>query len=468
MTCLRDILIFALCILLALAPVVSANSGPMTWEGSVGTGSLVVKENSPIVAEKEVLTFDIRQFPAEYYSTESALQEYYGATVTAEYTFRNPTDADVTATLLFPYGLMPDYVNVYAEEHAGAMEFVESLCGVWADGEPLEVLRRASLHGPGEDFDISEAERLHGSFMDHEFYRPDMTVTKYLYEVSGVDHETYGAADWGAELRSDPALRKILIRDADGWGTMEDHVLVHGGVDRRTETDKFAVHVIGEPFEAQPEWVVYENGACEKVIDGTVELIHTETMTLLELSTELWQDRYGISVTDWYNAFIQDLSRREFSQGCIEPDVISRVDLASMYWYQYELTIPAGETVVNTVTAPLYPDIHKGWDPAIYTYQYLLSPAKGWADFGSLDIVVKTPYYMTQCNLDGFEKTAEGYTLHLEGLPDKELEFVLCYEQDPARPGSRGDRMLLFAGAAAAVLIGGLLVRMGKRGKQNR
>ena len=119
MTCLRDILIFALCILLALAPAVSANSGPMTWEGSVGTGSLVVEEDSPIVAEKEVLTFDIRQFPAEYYSTESALEEYYGATVTAEYTFRNPTDADVTATLLFPYGLMPDYVNVYAEEHAG-------------------------------------------------------------------------------------------------------------------------------------------------------------------------------------------------------------------------------------------------------------------------------------------------------------------------------------------------------------
>lgn len=123
--------------------------------------------------------------------------------------------------------------------------------------------------------------------------------------------------------------------------------------------------------------------------------------------------------------------------------------------------------MVNTVTAPLYPDIHKGWDPAIYTYQYLLSPAKGWADFGSLDIVVKTPYYMTQCNLDGFEKTAEGYTLHLEGLPDKELEFVLCYEQDPARPGSRGDRILLFAGAAAAVLIGGLVVRMGKRRKHN-
>ena len=75
MTGFRDILIFALCILLALAPAVSANSGPMTWEGSVGTGSLAVEENSPIVAEKEVLTFEIQQFPAEYYTTESAVED---------------------------------------------------------------------------------------------------------------------------------------------------------------------------------------------------------------------------------------------------------------------------------------------------------------------------------------------------------------------------------------------------------
>lgn len=433
---IRELLIFALCILLALAPAVSANSGPMSWEGAVGVGSLVVDESSPIVVEKEVLSFDIQQFPVEYYGTASALEGYYGATVTAEYTFRNPTAADVTATLLFPYGRMPDYVNVYAEEHPRAMEFMESLCGVWAGDQALEVTRRASLHDPGEKFNITDAEQLHGTYMDHEFYNPDQIVTKYLYEVSGVDYETYYAADWGAELRSDPARRKILIRDADGWGTKVDYVLIHGGLDHRNQTDKFAVYVIGEPFEQQPDWVVYENGACETIIDGTVELIHTETMTLLELATEARQERFGISVTDWYNAFVQDLIRREFSQGCIEPGVITRVDLGSMYWYQYELTVPAGETVVNTVTAPLYPDIHKGWDPAIYTYQYLLSPARGWADFGPLDIEIKTPYYMTQCNLEGFEKTGEGYFLHLDGLPEKELEFVLSEKANPRKPGT--------------------------------
>jgi len=124
-----------------------------------------------------------------------------------------------------------------------------------------------------------------------------------------------------------------------------------------------------------------------------------------------------------------------------------------MYWYQYELTVPAGETVVNTVTAPLYPDIHTGWVPAIYTYDYLLSPAKGWADFGTLEIRLNTPYYMTQCNLDGFEKTSDGYALQLNGLPDRELTFVLCAEKNPAKPGTHGPRTAARFGIAAVLLV---------------
>lgn len=452
---IRDILIFALCILLALVPAVSANSGPMSWEGAVGSGSLVVEENSPIQVKNEVLTFDIQQFPAEYYATADQLGGYCGATVTAAYTFYNPTDRDVTATLLFPYGVMPDYAGIYREEHPRAVEVLESMCGVWADGKALAVTKRASLHDPGQDFDIKQAELLHGNDMEHPFYRPDLTVTEYVYEVSGVDHEAYDAADWGAQIQSDPSLRKILVRDADGWAAEEDHVLVHGGVDHRTQTDKFSVYVIGAPFEQQPRWQIYENGACEAVIDGSVELIHTETMTLLELATQARQDSYGISIPDWYNAFVQDLIRREFSQGCIEPEVVTRVDLNAMYWYQYELTVPAGGIVENTVTAPIYPDVHTGWDPAIYTYEYLLSPARGWADFGTLEIHVDTPYHLIQSNLEGFQKTGGGYVLQLDELPEKELTFILSTAGNPARPGThRGWFLLLPILAAVAVFVG--------------
>ena len=44
-----------------------ANSAQTQWRGVDATGAMVSEENSPIVVEKEVLTFDINEFPSNYY-----------------------------------------------------------------------------------------------------------------------------------------------------------------------------------------------------------------------------------------------------------------------------------------------------------------------------------------------------------------------------------------------------------------
>ena len=70
------------------SPAVSeANSAPRETIGYDSSGVIVKTENSPIVVDKEDLTFHI-------YSADRFIpvQEYVRrGTVTAEYTFRNPT-----------------------------------------------------------------------------------------------------------------------------------------------------------------------------------------------------------------------------------------------------------------------------------------------------------------------------------------------------------------------------------------
>ena len=102
-----------------------------------------------------------------------------------------------------------------------------------------------------------------------------------------------------------------------------------------------------------------------------------------------------------------------------------------MRWYAYTLHVPAQSRVVNAVTAPLYPSVNLEYSPAVYTYQYLLSPAGVWRSFGGLDIEIKTPFFMYGNYGYDFVPTEEGYSVTLEGLPDGELRFVLCTVEDP-------------------------------------
>ena len=142
-----------------------------------------------------------------------------------------------------------------------------------------------------------------------------------------------------------------------------------------------------------------------------------------------------------------------------------------MRWYEYTLSLEPGQTLTNTVTAPLYPAIDAGYTPSIYTYTYLLSPAKTWVQFGELKIVVNTPYYMTENNQSSFSKTEKGYELTLPGLPEEELTFTLSESEHPRPP--KLSIPLKVAGLAGFVLIGGgviavaLIVKRKKsRGKE--
>jgi hypothetical protein len=111
------------------------------------------------------------------------------------------------------------------------------------------------------------------------------------------------------------------------------------------------------------------------------------------------------------------------------------------------------------------------YSPAYFNYNYLISPASTWADFGDLDIYINTPYHLISSNIYGFEKTENGYELHLDGLPMtkkrlsvswdeikivepkfSDLHFTLCESENPKSTG-RGSMPILFQVIIIIVLI---------------
>lgn len=85
-----------------------ANSAQRHWSGTDVTGAVVTGEDCPIVVERELLTFDVQEFPEQYYpDTDSFLA--YTWKVTAEYTFRNPRRLYGHGHAGFPVWYPPHY-----------------------------------------------------------------------------------------------------------------------------------------------------------------------------------------------------------------------------------------------------------------------------------------------------------------------------------------------------------------------
>jgi hypothetical protein len=274
------------------------------------------------------------------------------------------------------------------------------------------------------------------TYVDDDFYKADLPVHIYYYEISGISSE-YKSAYASFIHNSDKSKTRILVKSAncktDEQGSVLGRFVSNG--------DVIAVYVFGQELSYTPNWTVYENAAQEKTITAQIQenLSKRQTMDFEEFALRHYFGDYSeqstISALDWYNAVVYSMNANATNYGAVEDYGLLRIERSFMRWYQYEIEIPAKSTIINTVTAPIYPSINEKWVPSIYEYTYLLSPAKTWSKFGKLDIEIKTPYFIIN-DKNAFTKTETGYAMSLNGLPEGELVFTLSSSADAKKTAS--------------------------------
>ena len=438
---MRRIRILAAALLLVILAAVPAfaNSARTRWGGTDASGAVVKGEDCPVVVEKELLTFDIGQFPQSHYFDEAEFQAY-DASVTAEYTFYNPSDCRVEATLLFPFGPLPDY---------GVAGNDTEKYRITLDGSPVESTLRHTFWIWGAQFDLeNDLGKLHDGYMEDSFYYPDQLVTKYTYQAADMDLESYDAVSASITVNCEESQTRVLFPGANGGQTLEE-----GGVQlisRIEPNETMDVYVIGEPLDLMLQWKFHANGAWDEEIPGTINLVGREDMSLNDFVMSEYDEKHGVAEHDWYNAAVEQLNCAYWQDGVISAfDFEASFNMSHqlMRWYEYDISLEPDQRIVNTVTAPIYPDIDGDCEPPIYEYTYLLSPAATWADFGTLDIVINTPFYMLENSGESFTWNNPGYELHLSDLPEGELTFVLCSEAKSNAPGIGGmpPKLLFYA-----------------------
>lgn len=382
-----------------------ANSAPPYWEGADASGAIVKGDDCPVIVEKETLDLKISTLPS---GGEIELSSYCSEAV-AEYFFYNPTELDVSMTLLFPFGVFPSYVPSGAEDEVSA---------VTVDGDRAECRVRYS-YAPNSSFDT---DRDMGRICDDKkrdaFYREDLPVSEYRFELTAPKTDCV----LKLKLSFNPKKTRLLF-PADSYartciadGDMYAYIHLHGA--GKTAVSFYAA---GEPLSA----------IVPKLYDGDVELsggvdsFEREETTFVRFVDERKGD-LPVGEIDWYNAFVDMLNGQNERDGSVDRFELSAGNL--MRWYEYEMSIPAKGRAVNRVRAPLYPAVD-GRKNSRYMYTYLLSPAAKWADFHKIEINIETPYYLSNSSLGFLENRNEAggfrYTFSRDSLPQGELTFVL-------------------------------------------
>ena len=461
----RALLCVLMIFLLASACLVpaSANSAVRYWEGSTAYGVMVGEGQCPIQVLHETLTFDVPHFP-DYVSADKS--EQYEAKVTADYTLHNPTNNDVTVKLAFPFGQRPNYQFSPIEDEA----FMMKSYGVSLNGEPVAIQLRHTFNEARFDL-LTDLPRLRDGYLQDNFYSPELAVTHYVYEVSKINVTKTAIAYAELLIESDLGENtKIFVpnslspRDGDG-------VHIRTDLQMNSLIQLIDVYVLGEPLDTMPEWSLHFYQE-QTPFDAEFELLDISQMTYYDLAMQEYGENEGITECDWYNAVTDSFLAGEQDFGVTRTyngtlDMTERL----MQWYEYEITVPAGKTVQNSVTAPLFPSINRGYEPSVYEYNYLLSPATTWASFGTLDVIVKTPYYLVN-DTASFEKVEGGYKKHFNSLPSGELSFSLSASESPKHTSPYQTAFLILLGIALAgvvflivilVLIVRAIIRLFKR-----
>lgn len=349
---------------------VYANSAQAHWYGVDATGAIVMEENSPIEVEHELLTFDIQEFPQNYYHSQEEFLAYTGK-VSAEYTFYNPSDYQVTMRLAFPFGNEAAYGDVYDPNNDVTYHNIDTnKYGITVDNQRIVPTLRYTFNSSWNSFNLEEdLPKLVDGFVEDDFYSPNLAVTKYTFEISGVDLEKYPAANVAFDYAGEQENTKIFFVNQCGYHSLKNGMgRISAWVSRGNE---LVVYVLGDDFDSFPTWSFYVNGGVEdyEKIEGTVSFVSKEVFTFEDMVFAIWNEEYGVSRNDWYNAMVAQMNYYggEFSFSMLEfdykaEDLLSRL----MRWYVYDITLKPHERVVNKVSAPIYPSIDATYEPPVY------------------------------------------------------------------------------------------------------
>lgn len=401
------------CVLLCagmVVPTVALNPDEPLYGSAVG--GLWVKGGSTALAlEHTDLYLDMSELPPEKFETDEAFLAY-GAQLTATYMLYNPTNAPVTAELMTPMGVTPDYGR---DLTAGVDAHKYS---VSVDGAQVQTALRYAYtynvyaYETDRMYYASDESywRSYGlSYLSNELYAqglysPDTPVYAYTYHIAPTD----GTEDFWCRAELPAYSESRLICTSDLWFDVQGEMYRYQYMD-----ELVTLYVVGEDY-ADWQWVAEDYDHVPVALD--VKLQEKRQLTFYELCMMDYDAASGASEVDYYNAYVAYLLREDGVPGTerlFGAGYGLHGNSSLLGWQCFTLTLAPGQRTEVTVCAPLYPFVDDSNLPKIYTYAVSLSQPDQWSDYGQTSVHAQTKHHLHKREMrpepDAFSKVKDGY-----------------------------------------------------------
>lgn len=425
---LRRILsaVFLILVQLAATETVYANSAPVYTEGYPAAEIMTVDRDCPIRIDSEKLTFDL--------SDNKVYAGTIQGEVKASYDMVNPTDREMSVRMVFP--LVSSYHDLFRNDILVEADGMKLDYEIYT-GDTPDNYGKPSDGGSGTDFSLDKILET----ISEKTYRAvnfSGTETGKLYRIN-VEPINEERINFAVSFSLDSNKSKVLTK---GFNRFE-----RNGTEIRTAASCYGpetleIFVLGEDIDF--DITVYTDGELIRQTQNYSYDIKTETVGLksyiLSFAEEFWNELTGtedkeeakdhqLSDDLIFNTYARALDRAFSANDGFSfcEDIWSCVYNPGIFALVYDVDFPAGSHKIVTVsyTTDATMDRRQTQEP-LYTFSYIINPARYWAGFGTLDIEIITSERAPYIVDSSIELTNEGdrlYRAHLDSLPRQDLFF---------------------------------------------
>jgi hypothetical protein len=393
-----------------------ANSGPVFWQGYPSSEIMSIENDSPIEVKKENLVFDFSDDDGSGFAVDGK--------VTATYEMVNATDEPQSVQMAFPFvgtlnNILPNDITITADDSAVPYD--------------MYIGDAVDSHGTssGDNKVSFDFNHIVNTIKVEPYKAKNFSQNEKgkLYIIN-VKPTTDQEINFAVDFNFDSKKTKVFTHGFNQYECDDKKTRIAAWCYR---PESLEIYVLGEDIDFNIN--AYTDGDISKETDLFQHQISTQEVELEPYLMEYIKKNTNIknmemfSETQLYNVYAKALDTYFTSGFSSENDLLDHEThqriLTLVYNVEFAPNSQRKVSVSYNTSGTM--DRTQTIEP-LYSFDYILNPARNWSDFKNLNIEIIPPQrapHIVESNIEFTRGQDNTYTASLAQLPEDDLSFTL-------------------------------------------